>query len=102
MIRRKAPLILMLSLFAAVCLMSGVSPAVAAGSDREDRWQFYIPLSYLSSEHIDGEGGSFVDLGSDIGWGFAFGYNFTERWMIGFEITWAQQDYSARIVSPPS
>jgi opacity protein-like surface antigen len=103
MSRRIAPLtISILGLFAAVCLMSGASPALAAASDREDHWQFYIPITYSSSERIDGEGGSFIDMNSDVGWGFAFGYNFNERWMLGFEITWSQRNYFARVVSDNS
>ena len=98
--RRRVPLtILLLGLFAAVCLMSGTSPAVAADSEREDTWQFYIPVTYSSSERFDGEGGTFVDLGSDVGWGFAFAYNFPERWMLGFEITWINKNYEARLVA---
>ena len=105
MSRCKSPVtVVVCGLLVAVCLGSGISPAVAADSDREDRWQFYVPITYTSSERIDGEGGTFIDLGSDLGWGFAFGYNFNERLMLGLEITWSQKNYSARIVgdtTPP-
>ncbi len=84
-------------LFVAVCLVSGISPAVAADSDRGEKWQFYIPVTYVDSERFDGEGGTFVDLNGDVGFGFAFGYNFTERWMLAFEITFSDVNFNARI-----
>lgn len=102
--RRNATLTMMIGLFAAACMVAGTSPADAAMSDREEKWQFYFPITYSSSESFNGSGGSSVDLSSDLGWGFAFGYNFNERWMLGFEITWLSANYEARIPvdnSPP-
>jgi len=96
--RRRAPLtIVMLALFAAVCLVSGTSSVDAADSDRGEKWQFYLPITYFSGEKLDGQNGSSVDLSNDVGWGFGFGYNFNERWMVGFEVTWLSAHYDAVI-----
>ena len=98
MSRRKAPLaISMLGLFAAVCLISGSAPATAADSDRAEKWQFYIPITYVSSESFNGDGGTSVELNGDIGWGFAFGYNLSEQFLVGFEITWTNVNFNANI-----
>jgi opacity protein-like surface antigen len=88
--------ILMLGLSAAVCLAAGAPPA-AAQSERGEKWQFYLPVTYVGSENFDGEGGSFLDLSSDVGFGFAFGYNFNERWLLGFEINWMSMNYDAGV-----
>ena len=97
--RHKIPLtVVMLGLFVAVSLLAGTSSATAADSEREDRWQFYIPITFTTSETFSGQGGSSVDLSGDVGFGFAFGYNFDERWMLGFEFTWLNANYDATIV----
>jgi opacity protein-like surface antigen len=98
MIRHRTVLaMLSFSVLAAVCLLGGVSPAVAADSDRGEKWQFYIPITYIGSETIGGENGTSVDLNSDFSWGFAFGYNFNERFHLGFEITWIDMNYDVTV-----
>ena len=97
--RHRASLaMLSFSLLAAVCLTSGISPAVAADSDRAEKWQFYIPVTYIGSETIGGNGTS-VALNSDFSLGFAFGYNFNERFHLGFEITWMDMNYDATVAT---
>jgi opacity protein-like surface antigen len=86
-----------LGLFAAVFLVSGSLPAIAADSNREETWQFYFPITYVSSESFDGQSGTFVDLNSDIGFGVAFGYNFDERWFLGGELTWMNMSYNGEV-----
>jgi hypothetical protein len=51
--RRSVPLmILMIGLIAVVYQMPGVAWAGVPDSDREERWEFYLPLSYISSEEF--------------------------------------------------
>ena len=98
MMRRRTPLmVLTLGLCAAACLVSGLSPAAAADSERAETWQFYIPVSYISGESFQGESLTSVDLAGDTGFGFAFGYNFNERWFLGFEITFMDMNFDATI-----
>ncbi len=98
MTRPKTPLtIIKLGLFVVVCLVFGISSAAAADSDRGERWQFHIPITSVSSEEFDGQGESSVDLSSDVGFGFALGYNFDEQWFLGFEATFMEMGYEARI-----
>jgi hypothetical protein len=87
----------MFGLLAAVFLVSGILPAIAADSNREETWQFYIPITYVSSESFNGQSGTFVDLNDDISFGFAVGYNFNERWFLGGEITWMNMSYNAEV-----
>ena len=96
--RRRTPLmVLTLGLCAAACLVSGLSPAAAADSERAETWQFYIPVTYISSESFDGESLTTVNLAGDTGFGFAFGYNFNERFLLGFEITFMDMNFDASI-----
>jgi hypothetical protein len=87
----------MFGLFAALFLVSGCLPAIAADSNREETWQFYIPITYVSSEKFYGQSGTFVELNDDIGFGVAVGYNFNERWYLGGEITWMDMSYNAEV-----
>ncbi len=81
----------------AVCLLSGAFPASAADSDREDQWQFSIPITYVSSERFDGQNETFVELAGDASFGFAFGYNFNERWFLGFDVTFMDMNFDATV-----
>lgn len=89
---------LMRGLMAAACLAATLSPA-AADSDRAGKWQFHIPLTYVGSESLDGQGGSSLDVNGDLSWGFAFGYNFDERWSLGFEASYSTANYDARLAA---
>lgn len=96
MVRNTTRLDLMIGLCAAVWLAAGTAPAAAQG-DREGRWQFYLPVTYVSGDTVDGGGGSTFDVNDDWGWGFGVGYNLNERLMLGFEITWLTAHYRADI-----
>lgn len=98
MSRLRVPLaMLMFVVLSAVCLIAAGSPAIAADSDRGEKWQFYIPITYINSDTIDGDMGTSLDLSGDESFGFAFGYNFNEKWILGFEFTWMDMNYSGNI-----
>jgi len=85
------------SLLAACMAASPV--AWAEDSDREGRWQFSIPITYLNSTAFDGEGGSSFDLSNDVGFGFGFGYHLNERFYVGGEFTWIDVNYDVSVRS---
>ncbi len=96
--RRRVPLmILMIGLFTTVHQMAGVAWAGVPDSDREDRWEFYLPLSFVDSEEFGSEGGTSVEVDSGTSFGVGFGYNFNERFILGFELTFMDMDFDARI-----
>lgn len=87
-----------LALCALALLAVAPKPAAAQSqSFREGKWQFAIPINFVSGKKLDGEGESFVDLNSDVGWGISFGYNLTQRFMLGFETTWLNANYDASV-----
>jgi hypothetical protein len=90
-------------LLAAVCLAIvglAIVPAPAAAqqpSFRAEKWQFFVPLNFTFSKDLDGENGSKSELNNDVGWGLGFGYNFNNRYMLGFQATWLGASYDATI-----
>jgi len=95
---RRLKIALVTGLVAFGCLLPGVSIA-GQDSDRAQKWEFYIPLRFLSSESWDAEGGSSVRVNGDVSWGFGFGYNLNERLNLGFELTWSDANFDARIAT---
>jgi len=95
--RKSFPVLLAMGLIAAG-LTASQTYAVDE-SDREGRWQFSIPINYLSGDTWDGAGGSSIDLHSDLGFGFGFGYNLNERLYLGSEFTWIYVDYDVNLKS---
>ncbi|HXV74987.1 MAG TPA: outer membrane beta-barrel protein [Candidatus Polarisedimenticolaceae bacterium] len=95
---RKVPVTpLVLVLLAVVCSTARLSPALAADSERAERWQFQIPITFTSSETFDGEADSFLEVSDDVGWGFGFGYHANERLYVGFDLTFIQASYDASV-----
>lgn len=86
-----------LSVLALLTCLAATVPVVAGDSDREDRWQLTIPVTYVESQSFSGQGGSTVDLSRDLAWGIGFGYNFDEHWYLGFETNWISAGYLASI-----
>lgn len=88
-----------LPLVTVLTLALQVSRVAAAESDRGMTWQLTIPISFTSGESFSGDGGTSIDVNDDVGWGFGFGYNLDERWMLGVDITWLSANYDASIAT---
>jgi hypothetical protein len=77
--------------------MAAYLPRVtAAESERAQKWQGSIPLTFTSGANYD-EHGTSVDLNDDLGWGFGFGYNVSEHFLVGSNFTWISASYQATI-----
>lgn len=92
-----ATAILMTGLCTIAGLGASASAEAQAGSNREGKMQFYVPVTYVSGESVDGPGRSSFDLNDDVGWGVALGYNLSEQLMLGVEFTWLRANYEAAI-----
>jgi opacity protein-like surface antigen len=88
---------LITGLAAVLFLSSGNSLAAAPETDRGEKWEFYIPVRYLSSWSFDGEANTRLEIGSDYGWGFGFGYNLSDHFNLGFEFTWIDTNYEVSV-----
>jgi hypothetical protein len=74
-------------------------PLAAQGKTRSGQYDFGFKVNYLSSMDIKGENGSKVNLTDDVGFGFLFGYNYTEHLNFSFEFSYNQPGYTATVVS---
>ena len=96
--RRSKYLSAALIVLSALSFTAGSARAEIPGSDRAETWEFYIPLRYVSSMVISAPGGSSVDINGDVGWGFGFARNFSERLSLGFDMSFGDTSYDARII----
>jgi hypothetical protein len=71
--------------------------AVAAESERGEKWQFTIPMTFTSGTTVDGQQGTNFKMNDDLGWGFGFGYNLNPHFMVGVDFTWLSANYNAHI-----
>lgn len=62
---------------------------------RLEHWDFSLQTRYIGSVDISRDGGSSVAIEDDLGWGFGFGYNMSERLNIGFFTSWRNPNYTA-------
>lgn len=79
-----------------------VLPAVtlAQGFGRGDRaqtWDFSVGAIYQDGASASGSGGSSVDIGSELGFTFNAGYNFTSKLALSADFDFLRPDYTAII-----
>ena len=88
-------------LTAVVATMAGLAlwtpRALAADSDRAQKWQFTFPITFTSGANVSGQDGTNFKMNDDVGWGLGFGYNLSENFSVGADWTWLNANYSARI-----
>ena len=69
---------------------------------RSGTWEGYFGARALLSETTDFEGGSSIETDDDLGFGFGFAYNSTDRLQFGGEMSWSDVDYDGDIVRADS
>ena len=74
------------------------SYSVVRPGGRGGTWEFLLPLKYTDSAAINGAGGSRVDISSDWGLGFGFGYNINDHFQLNGIFDWSYRSYQATIV----
>lgn len=72
--------------------------ASATDSQRTGRSQFSFPITFTSGADY-GSDGTNVKVNDDVGWGFGFGYNFSENLLVGAEFTWLDASYDAFVAT---
>lgn len=84
--------------------VAGTASAQGIGS-RADTWEFTVAIPYLASQTVDADGGTEVDVNSDVGLGFGLGYNFDDKLALSVDVAWSSPSYDATIASadtPPA
>ena len=85
---------MVLALGTVLGMASWIPRVAAAESERGMKWQGSIPITFTSGASYDSEFTS-IDVNDDLGWGFGFGYNLNERFMVGADFTWLSANYNA-------
>jgi opacity protein-like surface antigen len=86
---------IVLSLFAAILSLE----AAAQKTYRANNWEATLQLIGTSSEKFDGEGGSSLDVSSEIGFGAGVSYNLNPNIALGFDMLWTRPDYKSVFVT---
>lgn len=73
--------------------------------DRAGTWEWSAAATFQQSKNIGSEGGSTLDVDSATGIGFSFGYNFSNKLTLGFDLDYLRPDYRAVLIEdaiPPT
>mgnify|MGYP001820383796 FL=1 len=84
--------------FLAVALL--VLPALASAQmDRTGKWEWSIAAIYQDSADSGAEGDSGLDVDGELGLGFNFTYNFSNKLSLGADFEWVRPDFTATLIS---
>jgi opacity protein-like surface antigen len=85
----------------AIALLAGTvsTDANANYTKRSDKWETSFKVAYSQDTTIDGQGGSSLDLKSDYGWGFTFGYNVNPHILVNFDFSSTTPSYKANAIT---
>jgi len=87
-------------LIAAFCIFAvGTAAAAERFSSRANKYEFTIQIPYVAEDSISFDGGSKVDINSDVGFGLGFGYNFSDHLGLDVDVNWNSPYYDATLVS---
>ncbi len=88
-------------IYLVVCVFISANSYAAShyGKVRAGKAEASFKVNYLGSMKIKGQGGSFVDVKDDVGYGFEFGYNISDQLNASFEFTSNYTGYDAVIVT---
>jgi len=66
---------------------------------RRGRYEITLQPRYVASREIGTDGGSKLELDPALGFGVGFGYNFTNKFALHLDGSWARSDYQAMIAT---
>lgn len=74
---------------------ANVASAEIRVTDRTQRWDLSVETRYTTSHDYSGAYGTQLSLEDDLGWGFGFAYNMSEKFSLGFLMSWRSISYNA-------
>ncbi len=86
-----------LALIIACALVAG--SALAQPQVRAGKWEATLQTRYIASQSLTSDRGTALSLEDDLGWGFGMGYNFSEKFNLGFAFSWRSLGYNATAVT---
>ncbi|MCP4292922.1 MAG: outer membrane beta-barrel protein [bacterium] len=66
---------------------------------RTGKWDFRVQTRYIASKETSDDHGASLSMEDDLGWGFGLGYNFNEKFNLGFMFSWRSLGYNAQAIS---
>ena len=82
--------------------LAGADPMRSPYRGRRGRYEITLQPRYVASKDIGADGGSKLELDQALGFGLGFGYNFTNRFALHLDGSWARSDYQAKIATTDS
>jgi opacity protein-like surface antigen len=67
-------------------------------SSRAGTAEFGLQIMDFPGTHVTGSHGASLDVDGDLAWGLVGGYNFTDKFQLGGNISWASPDYRLKLV----
>jgi opacity protein-like surface antigen len=87
----------MQKLLIAVLVLTAPALTFAQGN-RAGAWEWSVAAVYQDSASSGAEGGSNLKLDNELGFGFNFGYNFTNKLYLGGDFEWLRPDFTATLI----
>lgn len=85
-------------IFLAAMLIIALPGVSVAQGDRSETWDVSLSAIFQDSKKLGGEGGSTLDIDSDVGFGINFAYNWTNKLALGMDIEFLRPKYQATLV----
>jgi hypothetical protein len=83
----------------AIAILVIALPCISsAQGSRANSWDVSVSAIFQDSKSIGGDGGSFLDVDSDVGIGVNFAYNLNSKLSFGVDFEFLQPDYKATLV----
>ena len=70
----------------------------AQAINRAGSWEWSVAGTFQQSKNVGSAGGSTLDVDSATGIGFSFGYNFSNKLTLGFDLDYLRPDYLAVLI----
>jgi opacity protein-like surface antigen len=98
MFRSRLVIAVAVALLAVSTFAAAADPA-SSYRGREGRSEITLQPRYIASKDLDVGGGSKLELDQAFGFGLGFGYNFTNKFALHLDGSWASTDYKAQIAT---
>ena len=83
---------------ASIVLIIPTAQAAGRGNNGAGSMEFNLPINYMSSASVNGDGGSSASLNAALATGFGMGYNFNDNFQVNGQFSWSSRNYSATVV----
>ena len=94
----KRAMVATLGVMACAVFSVPVAQAAGRGNNGAGSMEFNVPLNYMGSSSVTGDGGSSANINAALGTGFGMGYNFSDNLQVNGQFTWSSRNYRATVL----